>query len=98
VFLRDAREDLGKLGGVAEVDLHVQGRRSRGGRPHFRKCFDDVLGRRASTKLLRRVQFHYTPKLGARCLHPGQDLQACAFVASGNQSPVCCPSDGAAER
>jgi hypothetical protein len=29
---------------------------------HFRKCFDDVLGRRASTKLLRRVQFHYTPK------------------------------------
>lgn len=29
---------------------------------HFRKCFDDVLGRRAATKLLRRVQFHYTPK------------------------------------
>lgn len=29
---------------------------------HFRKCFDDVLGRRAADKLLRRVQFHYTPK------------------------------------
>lgn len=29
---------------------------------HFRKCFDDVLGRRAAAKLLRRVQFHYTPK------------------------------------
>jgi hypothetical protein len=29
---------------------------------HFRKCFDDVLGKREATKLLRRVQFHYTPK------------------------------------
>jgi hypothetical protein len=29
---------------------------------HFRKCFDDVLGTRAATKLLRRVEFHYTPK------------------------------------
>jgi hypothetical protein len=29
---------------------------------HFTKCFDDVLGKRAATKLLRRVQFHYTPK------------------------------------
>jgi hypothetical protein len=29
---------------------------------HFRKCFDDVLGRRAANKLLRRVEFHYTPK------------------------------------
>jgi DDE superfamily endonuclease len=29
---------------------------------HFRKCFEDVLGVRAATKLLRRVQFHYTPK------------------------------------
>lgn len=29
---------------------------------HFRKCFEDVLGHRAATKLLRRVQFHYTPK------------------------------------
>ncbi|MBK6787448.1 MAG: IS630 family transposase [Betaproteobacteria bacterium] len=32
---------------------------------HFRKCFDDVLGKRAATKLLRRVQFHYTPKHGS---------------------------------
>jgi len=29
---------------------------------HFRTCFDDVLGRRAAARLLRRVQFHYTPK------------------------------------
>lgn len=29
---------------------------------HFRKCFDDVLGHRAAARLLRRVQFHYTPK------------------------------------
>jgi hypothetical protein len=29
---------------------------------HFRKSFDDVMGRRAAAKLLRRVQFHYTPK------------------------------------
>jgi len=29
---------------------------------HFRKSFDDVLGRRAAGKLLRRVSFHYTPK------------------------------------
>ncbi len=29
---------------------------------HFRKCFDDVLGVGAAKKLLRRVQFHYTPK------------------------------------
>lgn len=29
---------------------------------HFRKCFDDVLGTRVAAKLLRRVQFHYTPK------------------------------------
>lgn len=29
---------------------------------HFKKCFDDVLGERAAAKLLRRVEFHYTPK------------------------------------
>jgi hypothetical protein len=29
---------------------------------HFRRCFDEVLGTRAATRLLRRVQFHYTPK------------------------------------
>jgi hypothetical protein len=32
------------------------------GYPFFRKCFDDVLGQRAAAKLLRRVQFHCTPK------------------------------------
>ena len=29
---------------------------------HFRKCFDDVLGKRRAALLLRRVVFHYTPK------------------------------------
>lgn len=29
---------------------------------HFRKCFDDVLGHARAARLLRRVQFHYTPK------------------------------------
>ena len=29
---------------------------------HFRKCFEDVLGERAATRLLRRVHFHHTPK------------------------------------
>ena len=29
---------------------------------HFRPCFEEVLGRKAAARLLRRVQFHYTPK------------------------------------
>ena len=29
---------------------------------HFRCCFEEVLGRSAAQALLRRVQFHYTPK------------------------------------
>ena len=29
---------------------------------HFRKCFEDVLGKPAASALLRRVHFHYTPK------------------------------------
>lgn len=29
---------------------------------HFRKCFEEVLGVKAATALLRRVVFHYTPK------------------------------------
>ncbi|MBI5750580.1 MAG: IS630 family transposase [Hydrogenophilales bacterium] len=29
---------------------------------HFRKCFEEVLGVRRATALLRRVVFHYTPK------------------------------------
>ena len=29
---------------------------------HFSKCFEDVLGKSAATRLLKRVQFHYTPK------------------------------------
>ena len=29
---------------------------------HFRSSFDEVLGVRAARRLLRRVEFHYTPK------------------------------------
>ena len=29
---------------------------------HFRSCFEEVLGIRAAQRLLRRVEFHYTPK------------------------------------
>jgi hypothetical protein len=29
---------------------------------HFRKCFEEVLGVKKATALLRRVVFHYTPK------------------------------------
>jgi DDE superfamily endonuclease len=29
---------------------------------HFKKSFEDVLGKSAATKLLRRVRFHHTPK------------------------------------
>ena len=29
---------------------------------HFRSCFEEVLGRAAALALLRRVQFHHTPK------------------------------------
>jgi hypothetical protein len=29
---------------------------------HFRKSFEDVLGRAAAATMLRRVEFHYTPK------------------------------------
>ncbi len=29
---------------------------------HFRSCFEEVLGRSAAHALLRRVQFHHTPK------------------------------------
>ena len=29
---------------------------------HFRPCFEEVLGRSTARALLRRVQFHYTPK------------------------------------
>ncbi len=29
---------------------------------HFRKCFEEVLGKDAAAQLLRRVRFHYTPK------------------------------------
>jgi hypothetical protein len=29
---------------------------------HFRSCFEEVLGVKAAQRLLRRVEFHYTPK------------------------------------
>jgi len=32
---------------------------------HFRSSFEEVLGRKAATSLLSRVEFHYTPKHGS---------------------------------
>jgi DDE superfamily endonuclease len=61
----------GKIDFVAFIDSLLTGAYAKARRvhlvldnlnTHFRKCFDDVLGRRAAEKLLRRVQFHYTPK------------------------------------
>jgi hypothetical protein len=64
-------EHRGKTDFVAFVDELLTGAYAKARRihlvldnlnTHFRKCFDDVLGRRAANKLLRRVEFHYTPK------------------------------------
>ena len=64
-------ERRGKIDFVAFIDELVTGAYAKARRihlvldnlnTHFRKCFDDVLGNRAAAKLLRRVQFHYTPK------------------------------------
>jgi DDE superfamily endonuclease len=61
----------GKADFVAFIDELLTGAYARARRihlvldnlnTHFRKCFDDVLGQRAVNKLLRRVEFHYTPK------------------------------------
>jgi len=61
----------GKTDFVAFVDELLTGTYARARRihlvldnlnTHFRKCFDDVLGQRTANKLLRRVEFHYTPK------------------------------------
>ena len=61
----------GKADFVAFIDGLLKGAYARARRvhlvldnlnTHFRKCFDDVLGRPAANKLLRRVEFHYTPK------------------------------------
>ena len=32
---------------------------------HFAKCFVDVLGDKRAAKLLRRIEFHYTPAHGS---------------------------------
>ena len=64
-------ERRGKIDFVAFVSELLTGAYARARRvhlvvdnlnTHFRKCFDNVLGTRAATKLLRRVEFHYTPK------------------------------------
>ena len=64
-------EHRGKVDFVAFIGTLVTGAYAKARRihlvldnlnTHFRKCFDDVLGERAAAKLLRRVQFHYTPK------------------------------------
>ena len=64
-------ERRGKIDFVAFIDELLTGAYAKARRihlvldnlnTHFRKYFDDVLGNRAAAKLLRRVQFHYTPK------------------------------------
>ena len=64
-------EHRGKVDFVAFVSELLTGAHAKAHRVHlvldnlntrFRKCFDDVLGTRAAAKLLRRVEFHYTPK------------------------------------
>jgi hypothetical protein len=64
-------EHRGKVDFVAFIDGLLTGTYAKARRvhlvldnlnTHFRKCFDDVLGERAAIKLLRRVQFHYTPR------------------------------------
>ncbi|WP_114971811.1 IS630 family transposase [Rhodoferax ferrireducens] len=64
-------ERRGKIDFVAFIDELLTGAYAKARRihlvldnlnTHFRRCFDDVLGKRAAAKLLRRVQFHYSPK------------------------------------
>ena len=64
-------ERRGKVDFVAFIKELLTGTYAKAGRihlvlhnlnTHFRKCFDDVLGSHAAAKLLRRVEFHYTPK------------------------------------
>jgi hypothetical protein len=64
-------ERRGKVDFVAFIKELLTGAYAKAGRihlvldnlnTHFRKCFDDVLGSHAAAKLLRRVEFHYTPK------------------------------------
>ena len=64
-------EHRGKVDFVAFIKGLLTGAYAKAGRihlvldnlnTHFRKCFDDVLGSHAAAKLLRRVEFHYTPK------------------------------------
>lgn len=64
-------EHRGKVDFVAFIDDLLTGAYAKARRIHFvldnlnihfKKCFDDVLGQRRAAKLLRRVQFHYTPK------------------------------------
>jgi hypothetical protein len=42
---------------------------------HFRSCFEEVLGVNAAQRLLRRVEFHYTPK--HQLAEHGRDRNRC---------------------
>lgn len=57
---------------------------------HFRKFFDDVLGKHAASKLLRRVQFHYTPKhaswLNMAEIEIGILSRQCLAIASATEN------------
>jgi hypothetical protein len=52
----------GKTDFVAFIGELLTGAYAKARRIHLVLDFDDVLGRRAANKLLRRVEFHYTPK------------------------------------
>lgn len=54
-FVRELLEDV--YGSARRVHLVLDNLNI-----HFRCCFEEVLGMKAAAKLLRRVQFHYTPK------------------------------------
>jgi hypothetical protein len=64
-------EHRGKTDFVAFIDELLTGTYAKARRVHlvldnlnihFSKSFEDVLGKRAAARLLRRVQFHHTPK------------------------------------
>lgn len=60
---------------------------------HFRKCFEDVLGKAAANKHLRRVQFHYTPKhaSGRNWLRSRSASSAANAWIGACRAPMCLP-------
>ena len=53
---------------------------------HFRRCFEQELGRPAARALLRRVRFHYTPKHGRdRDQHHGGSMPGSTSARPGER-------------